>query len=175
MMPWRKIAGLSAVASMMLGCTITTSDGAADSGTNWNETGGATSQGGASSTGGAATGGVSTVLGCSPQSETPDSCGECLQSPDNTSTSAPGMCTDYKSCATVSGCTAIVNSMSLCMATKALDAGGTTVPDGSDVACRASTSGMSTSDTSAAAVAAQTFWTLISLSSCDRPCWVEGS
>ena len=175
MMPWRKIAGLSSVASLMLGCTITTSDGGADSGTNWNETGGSGNTGGTTSTGGTAAGGSSLAGGTdsggssecfvSAYKPPPGGCDECLR--------GPTMCSDYLDCRAVSGCTNIVDAMSACMAAKTLDAG--TVPVGSDVACRASTSGMSTSDTSAAAVAAQTFWTLISLSSCDRPCWVEGS
>ena len=177
MMPWRKIAGLSSVASLMLGCTITTSDGGADSGTNWNETGGSGNTGGTTSTGGTAAGGSSLAGGTdsggssecfvSAYKPPPGGCDECLR--------GPTMCSDYLDCRAVSGCPQIVDAMTKCMAAKALDAGGTTVPVGSDVACRASTSGMSTSDTSAAAVAAQTFWTLISLSSCDHPCWVEGS
>jgi hypothetical protein len=173
MMPWRKIAGLSVGVSLMVGCTITTSDGG-DAGSVWDDTGGSGSQGGTSSTGGASTtggtaaGGASTVVVCAPETETVNTCGYCLQSPDGT-----GMCSDYKVCAAVAGCTTIVNAMTLCMYGKTPDGG--LVPAGADDACRAATPGMSAADKSDAAIAAQTLWNLITLGACDRSCYVEGT
>ena len=120
MMPWHKIVVLGFGASLVVGCTITTSDGGVDSGI-WNETGGAngtggsSTQGGASSTGGTAAGGASTVVICDPGSEVGNPCGQCLQTADTDATE-PGMCEEYKPCAAVSGCTDIVGAMSICMA-----------------------------------------------------------
>lgn len=187
MMPWRKIAGLAVGATLVLGCTVTTSDGGADSGFFGNETGGSSSVGGSSASGGnsvgttstggmTAAGGASTTVVCNPASEQPGSCGQCLQTADVVTSGDPGMCNEYTACAAVAGCTAIVNAMSTCMAGKAQAAGADTPPTGSDAACRAATSGMGANDTSASAKAAQTLWDAISINLyCGFPCWAENS
>ncbi len=163
MMPWRKIAGLSVCVSLMVGCTITTSDGG-DAGSSWTETGGTGSQGGAASTGGTtAAGGASTVIVCAPDKEVNNPCGQCLQTSDNIDAGGTGMCSDYLTCAAVSGCKEIVSAMAMCMAQTTLDAGSSTIAAGTDGDCRSRTTGMRAQDTSAAALAAQTFWGLIGL------------
>jgi len=175
MMPWRKIAVLGVGASLMLGCTITTSDGNLDGGL-MDETGGSGNQGGAASTGGpTSAGGTSTVIACTPAAEDPaNTCGICLQRADNpTDATDPGLCNEFLPCANTAGCTDIVNAMATCMSTKAVS---NSVPLGADAECRASTPGMAATDTSAAAMAAQALWTAISNSVwCGTDCWAEGT
>jgi len=167
MMPWHKIVVLGFGASLVVGCTITTSDGGVDSGI-WNETGGAngtggsSTQGGASSTGGTAAGGASTIIVCDPSSEDPGSCGECLQ----TSSATTGTCDEYKVCAAVSGCTDIINAMATCMSTKT-DASGLLPTAKAD--CLAATPAMTAN--TPAGLAASTFWGQIENSLCSDLCW----
>jgi hypothetical protein len=176
MIPWRNVGVIGFVATCLFaGCTVTTTDGTADSGTA-NGTGG-NSNGGAGSTGGNSAGGASTVVQCNPAAEQTGSCGECLQTADTAS--PPGLCNEYLVCAAVAGCTAIVNAMSNCMALKA-QANGNVVPSSADGECRASTAGMISptqvkpTDTSPASQAAKTFWDKIQVNdqfACTDQCW----
>jgi hypothetical protein len=145
MIPWRKIAVLGFVGTCLFaGCTVTTSDGSGVGGSGFG-TGGTWNGGG--------TGGTGTVSACNPDAEQPNSCGKCLQTLDANN----GMCTEYLACGTVSGCTGIINAMSNCMYGKSQVNGGD-LPTTADAECRSATAGMSTTDTYAAAQAAQVFW-----------------
>ncbi len=169
MIPWRNVGVIGFVATCLFaGCTVTTSDGNADGGFA-SETGGASFVG---STGGNSAGGASAVIECNPGAEVQGSCGQCIQTPDNTDGTG-GLCNEYKVCAAVAGCTAIINAMANCMALKA-QANGDIVSQTADAECRASTPGMMTTDTDAASQAAQTFWDQIQVNShftCTNECW----
>ena len=167
MMAWRKIAVLGFGASLIVGCTITTSDGGVDSGI-YEGTGGSSNQGGAASTGGNGNGGASSVIACDPSAEPSSNlCGICLQTADNAPAS-PGMCTEYLACAAVSGCVPIVGEMTNCMAQHS-DSNGNLLPD-AETTCK----GIVTQITAntAAGIAAATFWNQIATSlECSDVCW----
>jgi len=171
MMPWHKIVVLGFGASLVVGCTITTSDGGADSGF-WDETGGAkgtggsSSQGGATATGGTAAGGATTIVICDPASET-NPCAKCLQTADNDPVE-PGMCTDYKPCAAVTGCTNIINDMSTCMSNHVDSTYGTLLPNAKSD-CLAATPAITAN--TPAGLAANTFWNAIENGWCADYCW----
>lgn len=161
MIPWRKVAVLGFVGTCLLaGCTVTSSDGTFDGGA----TGGAGNTGGAGSVGGTGAGGTSTIVDCNPAAGTTGSCGFCIQTADT----AGGLCNEYKVCGAANGCATIINAMATCMSGKVV---GGNIPMTADAECRASTAGMSVSDTSAAARAAQTFWDQIQVSLCSVDCW----